>query len=88
MAPPHDDIHDFELILRMADQKADFARARDAWARFYVHHHDFVLRVCAANHAYLLGMEGVKDVVQDAFMKAFHGAATFNHAEACEPTVQ
>ena len=88
MAPPYDDIPDFELIRRMADQRADFASAREAWARFYVHHNDFLLRVCAANHAYLLGMEGVKDVVQDAFMKAFHGAVTFNHAEVCEPAVQ
>jgi RNA polymerase sigma factor (sigma-70 family) len=88
MAPPHEDINDFELIRRMTDQQADFARAREAWAHFYVRHHDFVLRVAADNHAYLLGMEGVKDVVQDAFMKAFYSAGTFNHAEVCEPAFQ
>ena len=88
MTPPCDDIHDFELIRRMADKEADFARAREAWACFYVRHHDVVLRVCAASYAYLLGMEGVKDVIQDAFMKAFQGATTFNYAEVCEPTVQ
>src|ERR1039457_4709636 len=88
MAPPRDEIPDFELIRRMADQKADYTTARDAWGRFYVRHHGFLVRVCAANHAYVLSMQGVEDVVQDAFMKAFDGATTFNHAEDCEPAVQ
>jgi RNA polymerase sigma factor (sigma-70 family) len=88
MAPPRDDIPDFELIRRMADQKADFAQAREAWARFYVRHHGFLLRRCETNHAYVLGMPGVEEVVQDTFMKVFDGASTFNCADACEPSVQ
>jgi len=37
-----------------------------------------------ANHGYLLGREGVKDLMQEAFMKAFDRAATFNHTEICD----
>ena len=72
----------------MADQKADFAQAREAWARFYVRHHGFLLRRCETNHAYVLGMPGVEEVVQDTFMKVFDGASTFNCADVCEPSVQ
>jgi RNA polymerase sigma factor (sigma-70 family) len=88
MVPSCDDISDFELIRRMADQKADFAAAKDAWGRFYVRHHPFLLRVCTSDHGYLLGRDGVKDIVQDAFLRAFDGAATFDHREACETVVQ
>lgn len=41
-----------------------------------------------ANHGYLLGGEGVQDLVQEAFMKAFNGAGTFNHTETCGPQTQ
>lgn len=88
MTLPRDDIHDFELIRRMADQKTNFAGARDAWGRFYVRHHRFLLRVCASDHAYLLGMEEVKDLVHNAFLKAFSGATTFDHSEVCKPMIQ
>src|ERR1700721_3443249 len=83
MAPPFDDISDFELIRRMADERANFAEARDAWGHFYVRHHRFLLRVCMSYHKYVLGAEEVKDVVHQAFFKAFDGAKTFNHAEDC-----
>lgn len=88
MVSPGDDITDFELIRRMADQRVDFAEARDAWGLFYVRHHPFLLRVCSSRHGYLLGLEGVSDLVHDAFLNAFDGAGTFDHAESCEPPVQ
>jgi RNA polymerase sigma factor (sigma-70 family) len=83
-----DNIPDFELIRRMADQNADFSGARDAWGHFYVRHRCFLSRVCMANHAWLLGEGGVKDIVDDVFMKVFDNADTFDSAEVCEPPVQ
>jgi len=67
----------------MADQEADCSEARDAWSFFYIRHHHFLWRVCAFRHGYLLGSAGVKDLVQDAFINAFNGAHTFDHAEQC-----
>jgi RNA polymerase sigma factor (sigma-70 family) len=88
MVQPCDDISDFELIRRMAGQESDPAGARIAWAAFYVRHQKNLVSVCMWHHEYLLGAEGVRDLVQDAFIKAFDGAATFNHAEICERTIQ
>src|SRR6266404_5486584 len=88
MVPPCDDISDFELIRRMADQKIDFAGARSAWACFYVRHHASLLLVCTYDYEYLIGAEGVGDLVQNAFLRAFDGATTFDHTEACEAVVQ
>jgi RNA polymerase sigma factor (sigma-70 family) len=79
---------DFELIRRMAEQKVDFAAARDAWGYFYVRHHGSLLLVCTYDYGDLLGTEGVGDLVQNAFMRAFDRATTFDHAEACEAVVQ
>ena len=72
----------------MADQKVDFAAARNAWGCFYIRHHASLLRACTCDYEYLIGTEGVGDLVQNAFLRAFHGATTFNHAEACEAVVQ
>jgi RNA polymerase sigma factor (sigma-70 family) len=88
MVGPCDDISDFELIRRMADQEIDFAGARKAWGRFYIRHHASLLLVCTYDYGYLIGGEGVGDLVQNAFMRAFDGATTFDHAEACEAVVQ
>jgi len=44
--------------------------------------------VCTYDYAYLIGAEGVGDLVQNAFLRAFDGATTFDHAEACEAVVQ
>jgi RNA polymerase sigma factor (sigma-70 family) len=88
MVRPCDDISDFVLIQRMADQKADSAGAKTAWGHFYVRHYRFLLRVCMSDHGYLLGADGVKDIVHDAFLKAFDHAATFNHREDCEMAIQ
>src|ERR1700733_11809899 len=87
MGPLCDDIPDFELIRRMAEV-VDYAGAREAWGRFYVRHHQFLLRVCMSDHKYVLGVESVKDVVHHAFLKAFDGAKNFNHAEECQVVVQ
>lgn len=88
MLPPSDDIPDFELIRRMADQEADFAGARDAWGRLYVRHHGFLSRVFMSHYGYLLDANVVEDLVQEAFLKAFDGARTFDHAESCETELQ
>src|SRR5260370_1062084 len=88
MVPPCDDIPDFELIRRMADEQANSAEARHAWGCFYVRHRRFLLRVCMSDHRYVLGIDGVKDVVHNAFFKAFDGAKTFNHEEDCDAIVQ
>jgi DNA-directed RNA polymerase specialized sigma24 family protein len=88
MAPSCDEITDFELIRRMADQKANFADARIAWGRFYLRHQKFLLRICSFDYGYLLGEEEVKDLVNEAFMKAFDRGSTFDHAEVCDSTVQ
>jgi RNA polymerase sigma factor (sigma-70 family) len=88
MVSPCDDIPDFELLRRMAEKQANFAEARIAWGYFYVRHHRFLMRVCMADHRYVLGMEGVKDIVQQSFLKAFDGAETFDYAEVCEVSVQ
>jgi RNA polymerase sigma factor (sigma-70 family) len=84
MEPPGADTHDFELVRRMAEAARDFALAREAWGHLYIRHHHFLMRLSMANHGYLLGREGVKDLVQEAFMKAFDRAATFNHTEVCD----
>lgn len=83
MAPPNEEIPDFELIRRMAEHEPDSSEAREAWSLFYIRHHQFLRRVCASRHGYLLGLAGVKDLVQDAFINAFNGAQTFDHAEQC-----
>jgi RNA polymerase sigma factor (sigma-70 family) len=88
MVPPCDDISDFELIRRMADQKIEFLGARNAWGRFYVRHHRSLLNICTYEYGYLLGPEEARDLVNDAFMRAFDGAPTFDHREACEAVVQ
>src|SRR5438270_3737363 len=88
MASPGDEIPDFELIRRMAEQEMDFTAARDAWGRLYVRHQRFLLRVCRLDHAYLLGTDGVKDLVHETFLKAFDRAATFDHTEECDIVVQ
>lgn len=83
MASATKDIPDFELIRRMADHEPDPQQAREAWSLFYIRHHQFLRRVCASRHGYSLGLAGVKDLVQDAFINAFNGAQTFDHAEEC-----
>jgi RNA polymerase sigma factor (sigma-70 family) len=79
---------DFELIRRMADQKVDFEAARNAWGYFYVRHHASLLLVCTYDYGCVIGRDGVGDLVQNAFLKAFDGATTFDHAVACEAVVQ
>lgn len=83
MVPSGDDIPDFELIRRMAECIPDSSEAREAWSVFYIRHYQFLLRACTSRHGYLLGLAGVNDLVQDAFINAFKGARTFDHAEQC-----
>lgn len=86
MVPP-DENSDFDLVRKMADQQ-DAAGAKEAWTQFYVTHYKSVLRISLCQHAYLLDREGVEEVVQDAFVKAFRSAGTFDSQEQCSPEVQ
>jgi RNA polymerase sigma factor (sigma-70 family) len=88
MVPACDDIPDFELIRRMADETVSFAEARHAWGCFYLRHYHFLLRVSMSDHRYVLGVEGVKDVVQQTLLKAYDRAKTFDHTENCDLLVQ
>jgi RNA polymerase sigma factor (sigma-70 family) len=88
MVEPCDDISDFELIRRMADQENDFAGARIAWGLFYRRHQAFLLGVCRSDYVYLLDVDGVSDLVQDVFMRVFNSSSTFNHAEVCGNEIQ
>jgi RNA polymerase sigma factor (sigma-70 family) len=88
MALPTKDIPVFELIRRMADHEADSSQAREAWSFFYLRHYQFLYRVCTSRYGYPLGLAGVSDLVQDAFINAFNGAHTFNHAEQCGASEQ
>jgi RNA polymerase sigma factor (sigma-70 family) len=88
MAPPGDDIDDFELIRRMAERDANPTLARQAWAVFYVRHRGCMLRVTGVAHTDLIGPDRVRDAVQDGFVKSFAGAKNFDRTECCEPIVQ
>jgi len=88
MVLPCDDMADFDLIRRMADQRSDFAAAREAWEKFYLRHHRVLIYICMSDHGYLLGQDDVKDVVQDTFLKAFSRAETFNYQESCQADIQ
>lgn len=82
-----DEKADFDLVWKMADQQ-DAATAKESWTQFYVTHYKFVLRIALCQHVYLLDREGVEEVVQDAFVKAFRSAGTFNIQEQCSPQLQ
>jgi RNA polymerase sigma factor (sigma-70 family) len=88
MVVPCDGPSDFELIRQMAEQTVNFAGARNAWARFYVRHQRPLFLVCKRDYEYLLGEDGVEDLVHDTFMRAFDRAATFDHREVCDALVQ
>jgi len=88
MVLPCDDMADFDLIRRMADQRTDFAAAKEAWEQFYLRHHRVLIYICMSDHGYLLGQDDVKDVVQDTFLKAFSRAETFNFQESCQADIQ
>ena len=55
MVLPCDDMADFDLIRRMADQRSDFAAAREAWEYFYLRHYRILMYICMSDHGYLLG---------------------------------
>jgi len=88
MVLPCDDMADFDLIRRMADQRSDFAAATEAWEHFYLRHHRVLMYICMSDLGYLLGQDDVNDVVQDTFLKAFSRAETFNYQESCQADIQ
>jgi RNA polymerase sigma factor (sigma-70 family) len=88
MVLPCDDMTDFELIQRMADQGSNFAAAREAWEQFYLRHHRVLMYISMSDHGYLLGQDDINDVVHDTFLKAFNRAGSFDHQESCPADVQ
>jgi RNA polymerase sigma factor (sigma-70 family) len=88
MVLPCDDMTDFELIQRMADQGSNFAGAREAWEQFYLRHHRVLMYISMSDHGYLLGQDDINDVVHDTFLKAFNRAGSFDHQESCPADVQ
>jgi RNA polymerase sigma factor (sigma-70 family) len=88
MVLPQDDISDFDLLRRMADQADAFEQAREAWGELYVRHCGFLRRVCRADHGYYIDGEVQKDLVNEAFMKAFDRATTFDYDEAGDSCAQ
>ncbi|HKV23187.1 MAG TPA: sigma-70 family RNA polymerase sigma factor [Candidatus Acidoferrum sp.] len=79
---------DFDLIRCMADQRSNFAAAREAWEQFYLRHHRVLMYICMSDHGYLLGQDDVNDVVQDTFLKAFNRAESFDYQESCPADIQ
>jgi RNA polymerase sigma factor (sigma-70 family) len=88
MVLPCDDMTDFELIQRMADQRSNFAAAREAWEQFYLRHYRVLMYINMSDHGYLLGQDDINDVVQDSFLKAFNRAESFDYQESCPADVQ
>jgi RNA polymerase sigma factor (sigma-70 family) len=88
MVLPCDDMTDFELIQRMADQRSNFAAAREAWEQFYLRHYRVLMYINMSDHGYLLGQDDINDVVQDTFLKAFNRAESFDYQESCPADVQ
>jgi len=88
MVLPCDDTADFDLIRRMADQRSNFAVAREAWEHFYLRHYRVLMYICLSDHGYLLGQDDINDIVHDTFVKAFSRAETFDHKESCPPDIQ
>jgi RNA polymerase sigma factor (sigma-70 family) len=88
MVLPCDDIADFDLIRRMADQTGNFSAAREAWEKFYLRHHRVLIGICMSDYGYLLGLDDINDVVHDTFLKAFNRAESFDHQECCPTDVQ
>lgn len=88
MDPPLAEIRDFDLIRRMAEQMTNISDARVAWGLFYIRHSEFLMGICAYDYGYLLGQEEIRDLVNEAFLKAFCHADTFNCAEQCEAVVE
>jgi RNA polymerase sigma factor (sigma-70 family) len=88
MVPPQNDIPDFDLIRCMSDQEDAFDQAREAWGELYVRHCGFLRRICRADHGYYIDDEVQKELVNEAFMKAFDRATTFDYDEACDSCTQ
>jgi RNA polymerase sigma factor (sigma-70 family) len=82
------DVPDFELVRRMADEPRNPVTAREAWGVFYVRHRRFLSRVFISAFGSAGDSASLEDAVHDTFMKAFHGAATFDCDVAIEPVLQ
>lgn len=84
----HDgDVPDFELVRKMADEANDSSAARKAWGELYVRHHRSLSRISASAFG-AAERPCVQDIVQEAFMKAFQAADTFDFGEQVEPDIQ
>ena len=72
---------DLELLedISFAERDYDDPVARDAFGRFYQRHAAWLYRrLCRTGVFQLLEADGVQDVVQETFYRAYKGAKTFN----------
>jgi RNA polymerase sigma factor (sigma-70 family) len=69
---------DDHLLSYMKARDEDPSAAKEAWAEFYRRHAEYLYRVCRRAYGGTLGEAGVRDLVQDAFIRAYEKAATFD----------
>jgi RNA polymerase sigma factor (sigma-70 family) len=72
---------DADLLLYMALREDDALLARKAWETFYLRHVEYLYGACRSNARLLGGEQGVADLVQDTFRRAFEMAHTFAAAD-------
>lgn len=72
-----DDDPDYDLMVFMAMREADPAGAKGAFGAFWRRHQPFLLQEGARYAQRLGGIEGVGDLVQDTFLRAWEKAHTF-----------
>jgi RNA polymerase sigma factor (sigma-70 family) len=79
---------DFELVRRMANEPFDPPAAREAWGQFYTRHHRFLSRIFVLSFGRAAHSGSLDEAVQDAFMRAYRAASTFDYQDQSEPESQ
>ena len=69
--------NDEELLVYMSLRREDPAAAEEAWAELYNRHLGYVFGQCKKAYSTVLGDLGVRDLVQETFVRAFERAETF-----------
>jgi RNA polymerase sigma factor (sigma-70 family) len=76
LQPQFDGRGDLELLHLMA---AGDSMAFDAWEEFYARHGGYLYTFCKHTFTGRVGEHRIEDIVEDALVKAFHKAATFQN---------
>lgn len=69
---------DADLLVYMTMRKDDAGLARRAWNEFHGRHVEYLYKVCRRYHAVIGGDAGVRDLVQDTFVRVYEKADLFN----------